>query len=289
MTVPEPAAFFTREGDNFVPAPIARGPWSAEMLHGRLLAGLFARAFEAQYADPAFLFSRLTVDLFRSPPMQPVQVSTSVAREGNRIRAFDASMTCEGIEIARANTVALLKAEQPEGAVWSPPAWSVPAPEEIEAPSWPQGNGGAARPQGWVPMWETKTITGRMGGNELVQKRCWIRESRPLVQGEELTPFVRVALAADYTNPWANSGNQGLQFINADITLYIHRLPKDEWIGFEVVNHGSAEGVAVGECALYDKEGPIGRSTVCALANRRTGPGPGPGMATTGAQEPIGR
>jgi len=278
MTQFEPPAFFSLEDDAFVPAPIARGPWSAEMLNGRLLAGLFARAFDQQYADSTFLFSRLTVDLFRSPPMRPVQVQTSVAREGNRIRAFDATMRCDGVEIARANTVALLKSEQPDGAVWTPPVWSVPAPEEIEAPAFPPTNGGASRPQGFSPMWDSRTITGRMGGAELVQKRCWVRESRPLVQGEELTPFVRVAMAADYTNPWANSGNQGLQFINADITLYIHRLPRQEWIGFEVVNHGSTEGVAIGECALYDKEGPIGRSTVCSLANRRMAPGPGPGM-----------
>jgi hypothetical protein len=290
MTQSEPPAFFALEDDAFVPAPIARSPWSAEMLHGRLLAGLFARAFEQQYADPAFLFSRLTVDLFRSPPMAPVQIHTTVARDGNRIRAFDGTMSCDGVEIARANTVALLKSEQPEGAVWTPPVWSVPGPEDLEAPSFPpQGNGGPARPQGFAPMWETRTITGRMGGAELLQKRCWIRESRPLVEGEALTSFVRVALAADYTNPWANSGNQGLQFINADITLYIQRLPEQEWIGFEVVNHGSAEGVAIGECALYDKEGPIGRSTVCALANRRMGPGPGPGgMPANGARGAAG-
>jgi hypothetical protein len=33
--------------------------------------------------------------------------------------------------------------------------------------------------------------------------------------------------------------------------------------------HGSAEGVAIGECWLYDEKGPIGTSTVAALAQRK--------------------
>ena len=68
-----------------------------------------------------------------------------------------------------------------------------------------------------------------------------------------------------------------LCFINADITLYVTRDPVGEWIGFEVVNHQSADGVALGECRLYDTTGPVGQSIVCAVANRRTAmtrPGP---------------
>ena len=84
-----------------------------------------------------------------------------------------------------------------------------------------------------------------------------------------LTPFVRCAVAADYTNPFANSGDQGLQFVNADLTLYLHRLPATEWIGFEVTNHGATDGVAIGECRLHDEEGAIGTSSVMALAQRR--------------------
>ena len=38
-------------------------------------------------------------------------------------------------------------------------------------------------------------------------------------------------MAADFTNPLANSGDQGLEFVNADYTLYLHRLPVGEWIG----------------------------------------------------------
>ena len=92
---------------------------------------------------------------------------------------------------------------------------------------------------------------------------------RDLVEGEAFTPFTRVAIAADFASPFANSGDKGLGWINADITLYLHRLPITKWIGFEVKNHGATAGVAIGECWLYDEQGPIGTSSVMALAQRR--------------------
>ena len=74
---------------------------------------------------------------------------------------------------------------------------------------------------------------------------------------------------ADFASPFANAGDQGLGYINSDVTLYLHRLPVTEWIGFEVVNHHATDGIAIGECWLYDEQGPIGTSTVAALAQRK--------------------
>jgi acyl-CoA thioesterase len=101
------------------------------------------------------------------------------------------------------------------------------------------------------------------------QRRLWLRDQRPLVDGEAMTPFMRVATAADFANPWANSGEGGLAFINADISLYLTRDPVSDWIGFEVSGHVSHAGVAIGHCNLYDTTGPLGTSTVAAVANQR--------------------
>ena len=70
------------------------------------------------------------------------------------------------------------------------------------------------------------------------------------------------------TTPRA-SRSSGLSFVNADITLYLQRLPATEWLGFEVASHQSVDGIAVGETTLYDEVGPIGKGLVCAVANRR--------------------
>jgi hypothetical protein len=258
--------FFRCEGALLQPTPQARGPWNPNSMHGRVLAGLLGHTVEQRHGEPGFHFARLTIDLFRLPMMAPIAIEVRPTREGNRIKVVEGVIASEGQEIARGTVVMLKKADQPEGTVWTPPPWDVPAPGDIPPPAF---RGEGAPPSGFVPMWETRPITGRgFGGVE--QKRAWIRESRLLVEGEPLSPFVRAALAADYTNPFANSGDRGLNFVNADITLYLHRLPETEWIGFEVASHQSEEGIAVAECTLYDERGAIGHSLVCAVANSRT-------------------
>jgi acyl-CoA thioesterase len=252
-------AFFRHADGVFSPSEEARGPWDPNSLHGRVLVGLLARTFEQDHGDEAFQCSRLTTELFRLPPFAPLEVTSEVIRDGRRIRVIDGSVTAEGVELARARAVMLRRAEQPAGRVWGPPAWDAPDPDAVPAPE-PR--------EGMSPMWETRAIQGTRFG-DVVQKRAWLRETRALVEGEPMTPFLRAAVAADFTNPFANSGDRGLEFVNADVTLYLHRYPTDEWLGFEVAGHHSTDGVAVAECQLYDRHGQIGRSLVCGVANQR--------------------
>jgi hypothetical protein len=153
----------------------------------------------------------------------------------------------------------LRRTENPEGEVWSPPNWDAPKPADIPAPTDPR--------LGMNGKWTTRPIVGAMG--TVGPRRLWMSEVRDLVEGTPLTPFVRVAVAADLASPFANAGDHGLGYINSDVTLYVHRLPVTPWIGFEVVNHHAADGIAIGECWLYDEKGPIGTSTVAALAQRK--------------------
>jgi hypothetical protein len=248
-------AFFTREGQSLVPSPMARSPWAPDMMHGRYLAGLLARAIEIEHGDPEFHPGRITVDLFRSPPMHPLEVTTKVARTGNRIRVVDGEVTMDGGVYARASVVLLKRSEQPAGEVWTPPPWDAPHPTTLPEPE-------------FEAPWDMRSVSESWFG-AFEQKRIWLREIRELVAGEEMTPFVRAATAADIANPLVNSGTNGLEFINGDITLYLARLPVDEWIGFEASHHISADGIAVGGSIVYDTHGPIGTSTVGALAQRR--------------------
>jgi hypothetical protein len=100
-------------------------------------------------------------------------------------------------------------------------------------------------------------------------RRAWLRELRPLVTGEALTPFIRAALVSDIASPLANSASEGLEYINADAALYLARLPQGEWIGVEYADRVAADGVSVAHCRLYDEHGPIGSSEVCAVLTPR--------------------
>lgn len=252
--------FFTREGDIFRPTEIAKGPWNHRSLHGRVVIGLLALVIEQRHGAADFVPARLTVDMFRLPTIDaPIEVTTRPVRDGLRIRVVEAEFFSGGVSMARASCQLLLKTQNPEGRIWSPPNWDASKPADIPPPTDPR--------LGLYGMWATRPIVGRMGS--LGPRRTWMSEVRELVDGSPLTPFVRVATAADFASPFANAGEEGLSFINSDVTLYLHRLPLKEWIGFEVVNHHSTDGVAIGECWLYDEDGPIGTSTVAALAQRK--------------------
>jgi hypothetical protein len=251
--------FFTRDQDTFIPTPVASGPWDAKSLHGRVIIGLLASAIEQRHGADDFVPARLTVDMFRLPNLSPVEVKTRLVRDGLRIRLVEADFYSAGVAMARASCQLLRKTEKPAGTVWSPPNWDVPAPDDISAPTDPR--------LGMHGKWTTRPIAGAMG--TVGPRRLWMSEVRDLVEGVPLTPFVRVAVAADFASPFANAGDQGLGYINSDVTLHLHRLPVKEWIGFEVVNHQATDGIAIGECFLYDQQGPIGSSTVAALAQRK--------------------
>ncbi|HXH22908.1 MAG TPA: acyl-CoA thioesterase domain-containing protein, partial [Dehalococcoidia bacterium] len=117
MSESDNQAFLTRRDDLFLPAPIARGPWNPNSLHGRLLAGLLAHTVEQRFGRPDFQFARLTIDLFRLPPLAPLSIDVALRREGNRIRVAEGSISSEGLEVARGSVVMLRRAEQPEGEV----------------------------------------------------------------------------------------------------------------------------------------------------------------------------
>jgi hypothetical protein len=251
--------FFTVDGDRYVPTTASRGPWDPNSLHGRVIVGLLGAEIERLHGDPAFVPARLTVDMYRLPDLSPVEVTTRVVREGRRIKVVDAEFISNGVSAGRATCQLLRRTGAPEGNVWTPPSWDAPKPEDIPPP--------ADNRAGMGGMWEMRRIAGDFG--TVGQKRTWMSEVRELVEGRPLTPFVRVAVAADFASPFANAGDAGLKYINSDVTVYLHREPVGEWVGFEVVNHGATEGVAIGECFLYDVEGPIGSASCCALTQAR--------------------
>jgi len=249
------APFFARVDDHtFAPRSHARSPWSADMLHGRLLAGLAARAVEADHPGSEFGVVRLTVDMFRAAPMAEVTVLSTVVRAGGRVRANEVSLTCDGREVARASALLVRRAAEPPGEVWSAPAWSVRAPDELPSPD--------HSPEA-VAMGVPELRFAGPGLDGAVQRRAWLRDTRELVDGESLSPFVRAVIAADVANPVSNWGTRGLQFINADLTVYLARYPDGEWVGLEVTDHLSGAGAGLGQCALYDETGRIGH---CELA-----------------------
>jgi hypothetical protein len=252
--------FFAKRGDAFIPNQVSNGPWDPNSMHGRVVVGLLAHVIEERHGADEFVPARLTVDMYRLPDvLTPVEVTTKLARDGKRIKVVEAEFFSGGTSMARASCQLLRRTENAPGNVWSPASWDAPLPDTIPAPTDPR--------LGMNGKWTTRPIAGHMGS--LGPRRLWMSEVRELVEGTPMSPFVHVATGADFASPFANAGDQGLGYINSDVTLYLHRLPVTRWVGFDVVNHHASDGIAIGECWLYDEKGPIGTSTVAALAQRK--------------------
>lgn len=74
-------------------------------------------------------------------------------------------------------------------------------------------------------------------------------------------------MAADVTSSITHWGTDGLQFINADYTLTLSRLPEGPCIGLASVTHYGHAGVGIGVATLFDKTGPIGSGMATTLVN----------------------
>ena len=102
--------FFTRDRDAFIPTPVASGPWDPNSLHGRVITGLLAFAIEQRHGADDFVPARLTVDMFRLPTLAPIEVTTKLIRDGQRIKvleAFGAGALVIGTELSVRGTGAV--------------------------------------------------------------------------------------------------------------------------------------------------------------------------------------
>jgi acyl-coenzyme A thioesterase PaaI-like protein len=250
--------FLVSDGDAFVPNEIAHGGWGPT-LGGQVVGGLLARAVEQKRADPELIPARLTVDILRRVAHAPVRVTADVVRVGRRMQAIDARLTQDGELVARASALLLRQGHQPDVIPWS---------TELSMPRMPEE---PAQHDGSVPMFITPY--GSTDGSVAFPwqhdgpRYAWIRELRPLVDDEELTPFVRAALAVDVTASLTGFSTAGLEFINADYTLALCRLPEGPFIGLGGLTHYSAGGIGVGSASLFDARGPIGSSVTTAASN----------------------
>jgi hypothetical protein len=210
-----PEAFFTVDGDSYLPGVMTRGPWGAVM-GGQIIGGLLGWGIEQSGIAPEFVPARFTVDLLRPVPLEPVQIQTSVQRDGRRIKLIDGALLQNGRTVARASALFMRRGEHPEGEVWSASVHMPPLPTgtegfPVDMPFliWGYGNSLAGSPGIAAGEWEQAHS----------QKFAWTRLFRPMVHGHPLTPFTRLAFVGDVASSLTHWGTGGLRYINADYKL----------------------------------------------------------------------
>lgn len=275
-----PDHFFTREGAHFIPSAAARGYWRKGTLNGSAAAALAGHALEQAFVDAGFVPVRFCVDLLRMPPDAPLTVATRVLHHSGRVRLVEAEVRAQDEVVTRATCQIVRAGEQPANPVWQSPRWPAPDPDSLpgirhfgrwEARPIPGDHPRFARatPVGGDPAAGNPPVLGPMA--PLSARQTWLRTTGTIVAGEPVTPFMRVVVTADFASPLSHSSAHGIDFVNTDFTVHLHRLPDDEWLGFELTGHSSERGVAVGQATLHDRRGPLGAIAVSAIANARRG------------------
>jgi hypothetical protein len=105
---------------------------------------------------------------------------------------------------------------------------------------------------------EVRLESGVIGSGPAV---AWLRPRHPLVRGESTSALQRVLIAADAINGVGFALDLArYTFINADLTVYLHRLPEGPWLRLAAHPSPQPDGVGVVEAELGDTHGPIGRA-----------------------------
>ncbi|MBK1874546.1 thioesterase family protein [Marinobacter sp. 1-3A] len=264
-------ALFRREGDFFVPTPSSRGPWSRHHLHGGPVVGLMAHAMEHASDNASLNLTRLTVDLLRPAPDAPLTVTTRLVRGGSRLQILEASLLAGDTKVARASALFL---EHSQVAV---PEYGRFSPSEYEPPAGPV-EANISEAAGWtnqyspVGLHSTAKAVLIDGVKAQGQGIAWMKLPVPVVEGIETSPGVMAATLCDFGNGVGQLGLGGdVGCINADATLYLHRMPVGEWLGLDARSRMQDTAVGLVETTLFDSHGPVGKVMQAIIPMRMPG------------------
>ncbi|HEX4340127.1 MAG TPA: thioesterase family protein [Polyangiaceae bacterium] len=259
----EPTALFERDGERFVPTTLSRGPWSPNALHGGPPAALMARAVELHEGGETMIVTRLTVELLRPVPLEPLEVRARMIRPGRKVQLVEASLHTATHEVARMTGLRIRQTD-----VHLPPGLPM-APVTVEPP---ESGENTARMGEFLEGFHTHGVEHRfVRGREsnFGPATDWIRLRFPLLADETPSPLVRVCVAADFGNGVSRLLPGSHTFINPDLTVYLHRYPRGEWVCIDAVSRVEENGIGLAESRLLDRDGTIGRSLQSLIVEER--------------------
>ena len=187
--------------------------------------------------------ARLTIELLRPVPLGRVEVAVRTLRPGRKVQLIEASLSAGGTEVARATGLRIRVADRPlpEGA-----HETGTLADPSDALAWTFERVG---PLNFGAAMEFAPLVG--GPGQVGRATVWFRLRVPVVAGEETSPLMRVAAAADFGNGVSAvvDWNGGWMFINPDLTIHLSRYPRGEWVALEAVTHASDDGIGFAESA----------------------------------------
>lgn len=244
-----PDAYFVADGARFAATEHTRGPWSPLHQHGGPPSALLARAFERLVAAAGLAVVRMTVELIRPVPIGAVEVTAAVVQAGRKVQRLEGTLAAEDRDVCRATALAIRMTDVPLPTSREPDM----APPEAGVPFvFPFFHGGL----GYAAAVEARLARGVWGHGPV---SLWIRSRLPLLADEAPSPLQQVMIAADSGSGVAVVVDPArFTFVNADLTVSLHRPPVDEWVCLDAATRVEPSGVGLTVTRLLDREGAIG-------------------------------
>ena len=226
------------------------------------MLGLLARAAERHPSERPMQVARLTVDLMRAAPMEPVTTECRTYRQSRSLDIVEASLLCKGKEFARASAMRFVinPVRVPEDFRGEAPRLMPPASDEAQMNAL-----GVEDREAFHHALDIRPTPG------FALPVVWLRLRLPLVDGEEPSPLVRVATAADFTysmptmrkimNDPEGFDHQDFVSINPDTSLNLHRPMVGEWVGLDCRVFYSEQGAGSASAQIHDESGVIGHAS----------------------------
>jgi hypothetical protein len=251
VTTLEP--FFVADGARFVATPSTRGPWSPGHQHGGPPAALCARALEALTPEGSML-ARLTFDFVRPIPIAPLTVRAEIVRAGTKVQRLRATLLdADGRDLLTVGAVVLRTAPVLRASL-VPPGDAPPPPEAGQPFTFPFFAGAV----GYHRAVEGRIVRGTWGAGPVA---AWLRARVPLVAGEHPSPLQRLLIAADSASGvGVVLDHERYSWVNADLTVAVHRAPEGEWVCLDAATTAEAHGVGITHARLWDERGLVGAS-----------------------------
>ena len=254
-------ALFDRLGEGrFGPTENSLGPWGQDLLHGGPVGALLAHELFATATEGEWFPARFTLDLMRPISMAPLEITSTVLRAGRKAELVSADCRSGDALAARASLQLIASSVLPVGGDTPAKHWTQskkPTSPESTPRTWP------LNPTGVTTFHHASVEHHAREGalTSLGPESDWIRVTCDLLPDTQLAPFERVICAADFSNGVSSSlPFEDYTYINADLTVYVFRLPVDEWVMIDAITHSGDQGVGLAESALYDREGLLGRT-----------------------------
>ncbi|KAF0804998.1 hypothetical protein A6D6_02630 [Alcanivorax xiamenensis] len=260
---------FRRDGDLYHPNQAALGPWSPDFLHGGSPSGLLAAVMEDAMDGADLRLARFTLDLLRPVPAKPLLATVETVRAGRRLRVLQGTLSADGVVVSRATGLYLERTPV-----------TVPAEARFDAPALPARDSRPVasliavaerdleKPRLPLPGLHSTVEVALIDGVEgRGRGRAWMRLPVPVIEGAPCSTVVRAATLSDFGNGVGQLKVAGdIGTINADISLYLHRDPRGDWLGLDARSRMEDNGNGLVETTLFDEHGPVGRVLQATLA-----------------------